>query len=55
MSTFGPNPGAVDPAQPVVDGIVAAPPAELGPELMEAFRPNIGRKESSLGTHDLEE
>jgi hypothetical protein len=36
MSAFGPNPGAVDSAQPMNDWIVAAPQADLAPELMKA-------------------
>jgi hypothetical protein len=39
----------------MIDWIIAAPPAELGPELMDAFSPDIGRKVPWLGSHDLAE
>jgi hypothetical protein len=55
VSSFGPRPGGVDAAQPMIDWTVAAPPAELAPELMEAFSPDIGRKVPWLGADDLEE
>ncbi|MGB9223291.1 hypothetical protein [Mycobacterium sp.] len=39
----------------MIDWIVAAPPAELAPELMEAFSPNIPRCVPWLGSDDFEE
>lgn len=41
MAVFGPNPGEPDPAQPMVDWINRAPPAELAVELMSAFDPEL--------------
>jgi len=55
MSLFGSNPGEPDPGHSMIDWIVAAPPAELAPELMEAFSPNIPRRVPWLGTDDFEE
>ncbi len=55
MPVFGSNPGEPDPGQSMIDWIVVAPPAELAPELMEAFSPNIPRRVPWLGSDDFEE
>ncbi len=39
MPVFGPHPGEPDPGQSMIDWIVAAPPAELAPELVGPWRP----------------
>ncbi len=40
----GPNQGTADPAQPMIDWINGAPPAELAAELMQAFGPDPTRR-----------
>jgi hypothetical protein len=55
MPAFGPNSGGPDPGQSMIDWIVAAPPAELAVELMEAFASNIPRRAPWLGSDDFEE
>ena len=55
MPAFGPNPGDPDPAQPMVDWIIAAPPAELAAELMSAFGPETPRRVPWLVSSDFEE
>ena len=40
MPLFGPEPGWVDPAQPMIDWINNAPPADLAAELMTFFGPD---------------
>jgi hypothetical protein len=55
MPSFGPNPGGPDAAQPMIDWITAAPPAELAAELMEAFNPEIPRRVPWLGSTEFEE
>jgi hypothetical protein len=54
MPSFGPNP-VPDPAQPMIDWIIAAPPAELAPELMEAFSPEAPRRVPWIGSSEFEE
>ncbi|GAB3005774.1 hypothetical protein [Mycobacterium bourgelatii] len=50
---IGPNPGEPDPAQPMIDWINAAPPAELAAELMSAFDPAMARRVPELGLSDF--
>lgn len=50
---IGPNPGEPDAAQPMVDWINNAPPAELAVELMCAFDPTVARRGSELALSDF--
>ncbi|MDP7703870.1 MULTISPECIES: hypothetical protein [unclassified Mycobacterium] len=51
----GPNPGEPDAAQPMIDWINGAPPAELAAELMAAFGPDAPRRVPALALSDFSE
>ncbi|WP_131811339.1 hypothetical protein [Mycobacterium kubicae] len=53
MGVVGSSPGEGDAAQPMIDWINAAPPAELAPELMAAFGPDAPRRVPRLAVADL--
>lgn len=52
MPVFG-SPGEPDPAQPMIDWINGAPPAELAAELMSAFDPEASGRATPLALSDF--
>ncbi|WP_155770644.1 hypothetical protein [Mycobacterium asiaticum] len=52
---FGPNPGEPDPAQPMIDWINGAPPAELAVELLGVFDPENPRSTEVLALSHFSE
>ncbi|WP_155770018.1 hypothetical protein [Mycobacterium asiaticum] len=50
---FGPNPGEPDPAQPMIDWINGAPPAELAVELLAVFDPEVPTRTAVLALSDF--
>lgn len=53
MPVAGSHPGEPDAAQPMIDWINTAPPAELAAEIMAAFGPEVPRRVPVLAVSDF--